>query len=293
MRYYCVEAFLKTTLSLFFRVTAVFSTKLAAELAWPFFCRPRIRNKPLSKNEQAILKQAKQFFIDYEDKKIAVYQWQNSNRTQEAKTIMLSHGWGGHALNFVFIITGLLEQGFNVLAYDGPAHGNSSGKQTNLLQNAQALLAITKKVGPIHALIGHSFGSISNAFALDLAQDSGQLKQVKNIVLIAGPNKLANIFASFTQSMHLSDRILEIFYHKVEALTQRKMQHMNTVNFLQHFSGSILIVHDHKDRVVPFAEAKDVSQGTGGKLYATTGYGHGRILLNEGVVSEIVNALQN
>ena len=206
---------------------------------------------------------------------------------------MLSHGWGGNTFNFTLIIKGLLDAGFNVLAFDSPAHGYSSGKQTNLLRNAQALLEITKKVTPIHSLIGHSFGSISNAFALDLAQNSDQLEQVKHIVLIAGPNKLANIFASFTRSMHLPDQILEIFYQKVEALTQKKMQYMSTVNFLQHFSGSILVVHDHKDRVVPFSEAKDVAFGTGGKLYATTGFGHGRILLNEDVVSEIVNVLQN
>ncbi|MEM7401499.1 MAG: alpha/beta hydrolase [Pseudomonadota bacterium] len=288
-----MEAFLKTALSLFFRATAVFSTKLAAELAWSFFCKPLYHKKPLGKKEQTLLNQATQYFIDYEDKKIAVYQWQNVNGTQDTKTIMLSHGWGGHAFNFVFIIQSLLEQGFNILAYDSPAHGNSSGKQTNLLQNAQTILEISKKVTPIHALIGHSFGSISSAFALDLAQGTEQLKQVNSIVLIAGPNKLADIFASFTQTMHLPDRILEIFYRKVEALTLRKMQHMNTVNFLQHFSGSILVVHDQNDRVVPFSEAENVSHSSGGKLYSTKGYGHGRILRNEDVVAEIVNSLQN
>ena len=205
---------------------------------------------------------------------------------------MLCHGWGGHALNFTFIIKGLLDRGFNVLAYDSPAHGNSTGKQTNLLHNAQALLTISENVSPIYALIGHSFGSISCAFALDLEQHSEQLKQIENIILIAGPNKLADIFASFTQSMHLSNRILEIFYQKVETLTQRNIQQMNTVNFLQHFSGNILLVHDHKDRVVPFSEAEDVSRGTGGKLYSTTDYGHGRILRKDSVLTEIVKSLQ-
>ena len=288
-----METFLKTFLSLFLRLTAIFSTKFAAQLAWRFFCIPRIRKKTLSKNEQALLKQAERIDIDCKNERIAVYQWQNKNFHIEAKTVMLSHGWGGHALNFSYMINRLLEHGYNVLAYDCPAHGNSSGKYTNLLNNAQALLTISKNVAPIHVLIGHSFGSISNAYALDLAKGSEQLKYVRQIVSISGPNKLSDIFSAFTRAMNLPNQILEIFFYKVEALTQRKMQHMSTVNFLQQFSGNILVIHDHGDRVVPFSDARAISSGTGAKLYATTGYGHGRILLNENVANEIIQAIHD
>ncbi len=286
-----MESTLKILLSSFFKLTAKISPKYATKLAWSFFCKPRKHNKPLSELEKDLLQQAKQYFIDSDEYKIAVYQWDNINNST-AKTVLLTHGWGGHALNFSHIIQRLILDGFNVIAYDSPAHGNSSGQQTTLLCNTQALLSTVQHVSPISTLIGHSFGSMANAYAIDLAKETTQLSNVENIVLIAGPNKLSDIFASFTQAMQLPNSVLNNFYQKVEALTQRKIETMNTARFLQDYSGQALVIHDHKDRVVPFSEARSVAEEISSRLFSTTGYGHGRILASKDVLNEISGLLQ-
>ena len=168
---------------------------------------------------------------------------------------------------------------FNVVAYDSPAHGNSSGKQTNLLHNTKALLEVIKHVGPINILVGHSFGAMASAFAIDLSKNSGKLIAIEKVILIAGPNKLSDIFASFTQAMQLPDSVLKIFHQKLEQIANRKIESMSVVAFLQSYKGKTLVVHDHKDRVVPFSEAESVANGIAcATLIATTGCGHFRIL---------------
>jgi len=287
-----VETILKTILSNFFKLFSKISPRLTAKIAWFFFCRPRIRKKPLSKFESELLQQAKKNSINSGEYKISVYVWRNVTNSDEAKTILLTHGWGGHALNFSHIITKLLESNFNVVAYDSPANGNSSGKQTNLLCNTQALLDVSNNVGPIHALIGHSFGAMANAYALELSKNTAHLPTIEKLILIAGPNKLADIFASFTQAMQLPDSILRIFHQKLETIAKREVESMSVVEFLQSYNGETLVVHDHKDRVVPITEAdsvvNDINTAT---LFSTTGLGHFRILADSNMSDKIISFL--
>ena len=281
-----METILKTFLANFFKLFSKLSPSLTAEIAWSFFCKPRIRKKPLSTFEHKLLQQSSQRSINSGEYKIAVYEWESPNNP--TSTILLSHGWGGHALNFSFIINQLLKDGFNVVAYDNPAHGESSGKQTNLFNNTQALLAVVKNSGPIYALIGHSFGTLANGYALDLCQKNTCLSKVEKNILIAGPNKIIDIFASFAQAMFLPNSVLTIFHQKVEAISKRKIESMSAVKFLKNYKGESLLIHDHKDRIVPYSEAETVAEGTGANLFSTSGYGHFRLLAAKPVIQQII-----
>ena len=284
---------LKFVIASILRILAKLSPKQSANLAWSIFCRPLNRKKPLSNSEEKLIQQSQQFFIDSDEYRIAVYRWNAVEDADLAKAILLTHGWGGHALNFSYIIKRLLADGFNVIAFDGPAHGNSSGKQANLLLNTQALLALTEHIPSIDALVGHSFGAITNAYALDLANYGDPLENVNKIVLVSGPNRLADIFAAFIQAMQLPEIILEIFHQKLKSIAKRSIDSMSTANFLRAFQGQILVIHDHKDRVVPYSEAKTVADLSAARLFSTTGHGHGRILHADEVVEEIANFLNS
>ena len=174
-----MEILLKIILTNFFRFFSKISPNLTAEIAWSFFCKPRIQKKPLRGIEKKLLQQAKQYFIDSGEYIISVYEWRNSSNANKAKTILLTHGWGGHALNFSHLVIKLLEGDFNVLAYDSPVHGKSSGTKTNLLHNTQALLDVSQHAKSVDTLIGHSFGTMANAYALGLTKETSHLLTVK------------------------------------------------------------------------------------------------------------------
>ena len=48
-----------------------------------------------------------------------------------------------------------------VISFDGPAHGLSSGKSTNMIEFLETIKEVDKKYGPFDAAIGHSFGAMS------------------------------------------------------------------------------------------------------------------------------------
>ena len=288
-----MENLVKIILSSFLRIVAKISPKFAAKLAWSFFCIPRIRKKPLNEFETKLLHSAEQFFVHSGEYKIAVYRWKNTNNLSNAKTIVFTHGWGGHALNFAPIISHLINNGFDVVAHDSPAHGNSSGKQTNLLCNTKALLAVLQKSAPISIFIGHSFGTLANAYAFEHLSQTSQTHRLEKIVLIAGPNELSDIFASFIEAMRLPACVLAIFHQKLKKIASRNIETMSTVKFMKNFSGSSLVIHDQQDRIVPFSEAQTVAQGIHAELFATQRKGHFRILAANSVYERIEIFLKN
>ncbi|MFK7814741.1 MAG: alpha/beta fold hydrolase [Gammaproteobacteria bacterium] len=283
-----MESLLKTILIKFFTLFSIISPSLTAKIAWPFFCKPRIQKKPLSKTESKLIQQAKQYYVDSENYKIAVYEWGNSDHSDPKKTILFTHGWGGHALNFSFIIAKLVKGGFNVVAFDSPAHGKSSGNITNLLHNTKALLSVCEHIPSVSVLVGHSFGAMANAYALELTNSTTRFSNIDRLILIAGPNKLTDIFASFTQAMGLSNGVLKIFHQKLEVIAKRNIESMSTVEFLRNYDGETLVIHDHNDRIVPFEEAEIIANEViSATLFATTECGHFRILGAKSVISKI------
>ncbi len=285
-----MESLLKILLTYFFKLFSIASPSFTAKIAWPLFCKPRIRKKPLSKTELMLVQQARQYSIDSEDYKIAVYEWRNSDNPEPGKTVLLTHGWGGHALNFSYIIVKLIKAGFNVVAYDSPAHGKSSGNKTNLMHNTKALLSVCERIPYVHALVGHSFGAMANAYALELSDDSKKLPNMNKLILIAGPNKLSDIFASFAQVMGLSNGVLNIFHQKLESIAQRNIESMSTVEFLRNYDGETLVIHDQNDRIVPHKEAEIIANEVmSSSLYTTSEYGHFRVLSAKNVINKILD----
>ncbi|NOQ49416.1 MAG: alpha/beta fold hydrolase [Nitrosomonadaceae bacterium] len=136
-------------------------------MGWSLFCRPRIREKPLSDEQDKLLQESKQRIISSDEYKISVFEWENTNHSGHANTVLFTHGWSGNTLSFSHMIKHLITQGFNVIAFDSLVHGKSSGK-TMALRNTQAILAITQHVGSIYVLVGHSLGSMTNAYTINL-----------------------------------------------------------------------------------------------------------------------------
>jgi alpha-beta hydrolase superfamily lysophospholipase len=46
-------------------------------------------------------------------------------------TILLVHGWNGHAAQLRAFVSPLVDAGYRVVAFDQPAHGQSSGARTH------------------------------------------------------------------------------------------------------------------------------------------------------------------
>lgn len=86
--------------------------------------------KPLSESEQALLESATSFSVPFGSVNIHAFRWGTG------ATILLVHGWGGYGLQLGAFVHPLLKAGYQVLAFDAPAHGNTVGVQSSGLELA-------------------------------------------------------------------------------------------------------------------------------------------------------------
>lgn len=202
-------------------------------------------------------------------------------RLGQGPAVLLLHGWEGQAADLAAFAPPLLAAGFQVLAMDLPAHGDSEGRQTNIPHSARALRAVGDALGPLHAVIAHSVGSAVLAEALHAGLAAGRA------VLIAAPAHYAAYArqvgllagldtAGVARLLDLLREPLGIDIHEVSlpsraaALTQ-----------------PALFMHSADDRVVAIADSEaSATAWPGARHLRLDGLGHRRILQEPAIVAE-------
>jgi pimeloyl-ACP methyl ester carboxylesterase len=79
---------------------------------------------------------------------------------------LLVHGWQDDSSLWSPLMAALLERSEPFVAFDLPAHGFSEGDRGLTFETADALHAVTDALGPIRALVAHSFTSGASALAV-------------------------------------------------------------------------------------------------------------------------------
>ena len=139
-----------------FKLLSVISKRKAAEKAFVVFGTPFMKSIP-----KGPVKNAETIHFQLNNKKLNGYRW---NHPQTKKALIL-HGFGSAAHKFEDYAVLLLAKGFEVLAFDAPAHGKSEGDTTNAIEYSEMIKEVMEKFGPIENFIAHSFGGISLSLA--------------------------------------------------------------------------------------------------------------------------------
>ena len=67
--------------------------------------------------------------------------------------VLLVHGWEGRGVNLGKFIAPLVDAGYQAIALDGPAHGESPGKTMDPVHFAQGVIEAGNEVGPLAGVI--------------------------------------------------------------------------------------------------------------------------------------------
>jgi hypothetical protein len=252
--------------------------QLAARLGLRLFLTPA-RYKA-SQREISLRERAKQSRIPVDGKAIAVYSWGSGPH------VLLSHSWGGRATQLRSFVEPLVSAGYCAVAFDGPAHGLSTGRRTNMIEFARTITAVAEHHRPLHALIGHSFGA---ATAL-LAMRDHQLKVDKLALLgciahgvwvIDTFGSLLGIRADIVLSMR---ELLEKQCHPY-----LKWDSLAVSEMAATCGASLLLVHDLEDKEVPYEHLQVIhSRAPSAAVMTTRGNGHRRIVHDSKVVQRVV-----
>ena len=70
-------------------------------------------------------------------------------------------------INFEHYVQPLLEKGYEVLAFDAPAHGQSGGTTITAMVYRDMIIHIHDHYGPVDSYMAHSMGGLALALAME------------------------------------------------------------------------------------------------------------------------------
>ena len=241
----------------------------AERFAFQLFGKPRRRREPPSVSGH-------RFALTGDGPELAVWDW------GEGRTVLLVHGWNGNGAQLSGFVAPLLRAGHYVAAPDLPAHGDSAGSHTNVLDMADAILRVGKRLGPVHAVIAHSLGAAATVIAL--AEGLG----AERAVLIAPPTDLPRYAHAFARTVGLSPRSAAGMVGRIDRLLGGR-DAIDLVRLAAGQRAQALILHDPEDREVPFADAFALANAwPGASLLPLPGAGHTRALRHPEAISRAV-----
>ncbi|MEO5600668.1 MAG: alpha/beta hydrolase [Cyclobacteriaceae bacterium] len=236
-------------------------------------------NYKVPARETELERDAERFSVEAVGKKIQCYSWGNG------PLILLVHGWAGRATQFRKIIHALVAENFQVVGFDGPAHGHSEGRSTNIQEFEHALKVIYLKVGVPHGIIAHSFGG----GAVLYAAMNGLV--VKKLINIATPVIGDEIVQTYLKTIHGSPATAVFFKSYILQKYGKPFDQFTGLHFIRNIKQdmALLLVHDENDQEVSIDHAHELIKiYPRAALLKTKGLGHTRILKDEGIIKKCV-----
>ena len=240
-------------------------------------------NYRVPQKEKAIEKEAEKFTLQVAGKKIQCYAW------GKGPVILLVHGWAGRATQFRKIISALVHENFRVIAFDGPAHGKSQGRATNIQEFEEALKKIYDKAGVPEGIIAHSFGGGAVLYA---AMNG---LSVKKLINIASPTIGDEIIHTYLKTIHASPGTARFFKAYIQKTTGKEFDEFTGLHFIRKITQdmNLLLVHDENDPEVPIDHAVELMKSyPRATLLKTSGLGHTRILKEDEVIKRCVSFMK-
>jgi pimeloyl-ACP methyl ester carboxylesterase len=248
---------------------------LAARLAVAVFYAPR--KFAAAKWERTGIALGRQEKLHFDNEQLTATVWGS-----EGPAVLLVHGWQGRRGQLAKIAIDLSAKGYRVIAFDGPAHGSSSKKRTTLVEFSEAVESAAQQFGPLHAIVGHSFGAAAAAIAMRRGV------QVQRAVLISCPFSLRHVVSGFAKIVGLPSRSHEKMYPLMERLHRCAEEQLSFENIGPDLHTPCLLIHDTADKYIALKDGEMVLLTiAGAELVRTKGLGHMRILQDEKVVERV------
>lgn len=258
---------------------AVFSKKRAARKAFKIFCTP-VRGT--NRKSPAVFQKAEKLQFSIENKKVAGYRWSHP----QPKKFLILHGFHSSSKNFDRYVLPMVKKGYEVLAFDAPAHGESEGKQINVVQYRHMIEEIVNRFGPIDAYMAHSFGGLAVSLALEKIHHTKETR----LALIAPATETSTAVDSLFNFLQLNKDVRKEFDDLIIQIGGQPLHWYSITRALSNIQASVLWVHDENDDVTPLMDVQPIigMNYPNIEFLITQGWGHRRIYRENKVVKAVL-----
>jgi pimeloyl-ACP methyl ester carboxylesterase len=247
-----------------------------------FFSPSQYEVKP---KDREIIERGNNYRIPFAGGELAVTAWGESHHPM----VLLMHGWGGARAQMTGFIDPLVSVGFRVVAYDQPAHGESSGTMTNLLEIAPTMNLIREKEGDFAAIVAHSFGTLITSYALV----NLNFPPPQKLVYFGAFNELLESLPRFREIAKLPDEIMDGFrLMLIENFGGGVLETIINEKLVEQIPIPALMYHDSEDNVTPVEDSRAIAKAWKNATYIeTSGLGHRGALQSKEIQEQVVRFL--
>jgi pimeloyl-ACP methyl ester carboxylesterase len=248
-----------------------------------FFSPSRYEVKP---TDREVIEWGNNYRIPFDGGELAVTTWGSNG-----PAVLLMHGWGGARAQMTGFVDSLLFAGYRVVAYDQPAHGESDGKLTNLLEIAPTMDLIAKQEGPFDAIIAHSFGTLITSYALV----NRNFPPPSKLVFFGAFNRLMDALPRFQAIAQLPDEIMDGLREMInEKFGRDVLDAIVNELLVQQIHIPALMFHDKSDNVTPVEDSRVIARAWQNVQYIETeGLGHRGALQSKEIHEQVVKFLKS
>lgn len=266
---------------IYLNILSIISPKLSGKITFKLF--QKIRLKKIKPMEESYYVEATHFTVPLQKEDLKCYEFGNKN----GKLIFLVHGWESNAGCMTQFVKALIDLDYHIIGFDLPGHASHIESHTNLYESKEAFKELVDFINPTKpfSIISHSFGSVVTAFALENTRF-----KVDKMVFLSTTNNLVEIFNQFQKMVGFNNRVFNQFKKIIVKIMGLDVDEMVVSKRLknQHFN-QLLIIHDKFDKVIPFSNAKEITDVIpNSTLIPFEKIGHYRMLWNDEVVNETI-----
>jgi pimeloyl-ACP methyl ester carboxylesterase len=202
--------------------------------------------------------------------------------------VLLVHGWNSRGTHWRKMIEPLIEAGFQAITIDAPAHGESDGRQSDIMNFSTALASTAQELGHLACVIGHSSGAAAVMIALQLGLETD------SVVLLAPPASLELMVSRWAKLRGVPEADLTLFMLLLERRLETSFQNHNFLKSAHSFPMPALIVHDLQDTFFPISDGLAIAEAWhGSTFFQTNGYEHLSLMFAEEAITKSVEYLKS
>lgn len=258
---------------------SIWSKRAAARKAFLVFCTPR--GGHIRENQREFLEKAKDQKITVTNEvTVQTYRWQGTG-----PTLLLIHGWESNAHRWYKLIEELQKKNYNIIAFDAPAHGNSTGKILNVPLYTKCVQAVSNTYTPV-AHIGHSIGGLTTVYHYYKHQP----KHVQKLVILGAASELSVIMKDYQGLLGMKNSVMRALDTLIKERFGFTIDEFSGFAFAKAITVPGLIIHDKLDKITPVSASRGIHQNWKNSTYIeTSGLGHS--LYQDQVRQHIINYL--
>ena len=271
-------------------ILSLVSTRKAAIKAFRLFCTPQQR---ASGKYPAIFEKGERLSFRLEGHTVRGHRWvpeAEPSGSRGGRRVLIAHGFESSSRTFDGYISALLKKGYEVVAFDAPAHGRSGGRRILLIDYVKMFRIIGQNYGPFDSFLGHSLGGLALALYLEETPHDAATR----LALIAPAVETTTSLDAFASMLHLPGEVIREINEYVQEISGHPFAWYSLRRALGQVQASILYLQDEEDRITPLKSALLVQQDGHANIrfVFTRGLGHRKIYKDPEIVDKIVDFLE-